>query len=645
MYIVSRFAALVAAWWGSAGPCDNEAEMARASGAGRKMLDSDWEALQRNKRAEAAEMHVRYMKQGFPRHRVKDFPVQSDAEGDLAALAKEWAGKSIWSMWGKGHLYQYFITQFLISDEAGDATAHAAIARLLARTAHLLTVESKAECARLCSAVQTDMGAKGGAVRDAALAALPALHEASRTRPYADSFLPALQPLLQATATAGHDADATCDAFCASAPAKALVRALFLCAMPVDTSEFIEHMVLAYGGFGKVEICWSARWQKCYAVKRQNIAMVMAKEHERKVHLEWRVQKETHSRFILPAAFAYIDGNDLVLGLQYMAGGDLAGFTKIAKNMVAGKQVVVDHSDKQRFGIDSCVSEPGDKSKSGLSGFGIVYYLASVVLALEALHAAGFVYRDLKDRNVLLDASGQAKLGDFGLAEDVSKGAASGSAGTKGYWAPEQVAKKSSYTYSPDYWTLGVCAYHWTTLKLPFEVGRKEDENGNVLGKDQMKELIKQRVLNDTCAAPAAALARKAPPRPLLTAPPHAGSFDTAERPALKALPHVHSFITDLLVKDPKQRLGADGGGWQAVRDHKVFKSIDWERLSRGKLPAPILPDATKLNAELPSQAKEEFAKFEEVTPPEGASDVFAYWTVRAPIGSPYVVGPLAYHM
>ena len=42
------------------------------------------------------------------------------------------------------------------------------------------------------------------------------------------------------------------------------------------------------------------------------------------------------------------------------------------------------------------------------------FYIAELSLALEAIHSMGYVHRDIKPDNMLLDAGGHLKLADFG---------------------------------------------------------------------------------------------------------------------------------------------------------------------------------------------------------------------------------------
>ena len=47
------------------------------------------------------------------------------------------------------------------------------------------------------------------------------------------------------------------------------------------------------------------------------------------------------------------------------------------------------------------------------------FYAAEIILALEAMHDSGFIYRDIKPENILIDAEGHLRLTDFGLSKYV----------------------------------------------------------------------------------------------------------------------------------------------------------------------------------------------------------------------------------
>lgn len=174
------------------------------------------------------------------------------------------------------------------------------------------------------------------------------------------------------------------------------------------------------------------------------------------------------------------------------------------------------------------------------------FYAAELLLALGHLHKRGIIYRDLKPENVLLDADGHIKLGDFGLAKAGIKDACEGATsmcGTPEYMAPEVLAQQG-HGFCVDYWGLGMLLYEMMTGLPPWYTT------------DRAKLFRRLR------SAP-------------LDVPSYFSQSTTA-------------CVEALLERNPRRRLGVTGV--RAAMEHDFFRSISWRALYGRRVEAPIRP-------------------------------------------------------
>uniref|UniRef100_A0A8C2ZSM0 non-specific serine/threonine protein kinase n=1 Tax=Cyclopterus lumpus TaxID=8103 RepID=A0A8C2ZSM0_CYCLU len=201
------------------------------------------------------------------------------------------------------------------------------------------------------------------------------------------------------------------------------------------------------------------------------------------------------------------------------------------------------------------------------------FYGAEIVSALDYLHSAKIVYRDLKLENLMLDKDGHIKITDFGLCKEGITDTATMKTfcGTPEYLAPE-VLEDNDYGRAVDWWGLGVVTYEMMCGRLPFY---NQDH-------EKLFELILMEEIKF--------------PRTL--------SADAK------------SLLSGLLIKDPNKRLGGGPDDAKEIMRHSFFNAVDWQDVYDKKLVPPFQP---QVSSETDTRYfDEEFtAQTITITPPE----------------------------
>ncbi|PWN97899.1 AGC/NDR/NDR protein kinase [Tilletiopsis washingtonensis] len=152
--------------------------------------------------------------------------------------------------------------------------------------------------------------------------------------------------------------------------------------------DFRTVKVIGKGAFGEVRLVQKVDTGKIYAMKTLRKSEMFKKDQLAHVRAERDVLAESNSPWVVQLYYSFQDSQYLYLLMEFLPGGDL--MTMLIKYDTFSHDVT-------RF------------------------YMAECVLALEGIHKLGFIHRDIKPDNILIDAKGHIKLSDFGLSTGFHK--------------------------------------------------------------------------------------------------------------------------------------------------------------------------------------------------------------------------------
>ncbi|KAF8076414.1 kinase-like domain-containing protein [Lyophyllum atratum] len=152
--------------------------------------------------------------------------------------------------------------------------------------------------------------------------------------------------------------------------------------------DFRTVKVIGKGAFGEVRLVQKTDTGKIYAMKTLKKEEMLKKDQLAHVRAERDVLAESDSPWVVQLYYSFQDPSYLYLIMEFLPGGDL--MTMLIKYDTFSEDVT-------RF------------------------YMAECVLAIEAVHKLGFIHRDIKPDNILIDKGGHIKLSDFGLSTGFQK--------------------------------------------------------------------------------------------------------------------------------------------------------------------------------------------------------------------------------
>lgn len=242
----------------------------------------------------------------------------------------------------------------------------------------------------------------------------------------------------------------------------------------VSINDFMFIKKISDGAFSNVYLSKKISTGDLYAIKVISIKSIKQNNLIRNVLNEKKILLKTQDEYIVTFYHSIAGENNIYLVMEFLQGGDIYSLLNTVGSL----------NEKQ-----ACL------------------YAVQIIMALEGLRSKGIIHRDIKPNNILIAADGRLKLIDFGLSvfcsqqDNVVKDHKH-IIGTPDYIAPE-IIRSDAYTYSVDYWSLGVVIFEMVTGCPPFNSVTKESIFSNIVAcnvdwsllddcSDELKDLLKR---------------------------------------------------------------------------------------------------------------------------------------------------------
>uniref|UniRef100_A0A2K6SE11 non-specific serine/threonine protein kinase n=1 Tax=Saimiri boliviensis boliviensis TaxID=39432 RepID=A0A2K6SE11_SAIBB len=150
----------------------------------------------------------------------------------------------------------------------------------------------------------------------------------------------------------------------------------------MDKSMFVKIKTLGIGAFGEVYLACKVDTHALYAMKTLRKKDVLNRNQVAHVKAERDILAEADNEWVVKLYYSFQDKDSLYFVMDYIPGGDMM-------SLLIRMEVFPEHLAR--------------------------FYIAELTLAIESVHKMGFIHRDIKPDNILIDLDGHIKLTDFGL--------------------------------------------------------------------------------------------------------------------------------------------------------------------------------------------------------------------------------------